>query len=215
MYDAKGEKTWEADLDIYGKVRTFAGRSLSDCPFRYQGQYEDSETGLYYNRFRYYDPNIGGYISQDPIGLEGGFKMYSYVINVNDWIDVFGLKGTYVFIVDDKNKIAYAGKGKWSRFRKSVRQRTSSVFGKVTKPDAWASKYYGNDDIAEMVEAKVIEKLRSQGYTLKNEINSPGLNKLKKVGQATEDLIDKAADDLISEMNKNKGADIKKEKHHH
>jgi RHS repeat-associated protein len=63
---------WETHLDIYGKVRTFAGRSLSDCPFRFQGQYEDSETGLYYNRFRYYSPEIDGYISQDPTGhLQG------------------------------------------------------------------------------------------------------------------------------------------------
>ncbi|MDR1603073.1 MAG: RHS repeat-associated core domain-containing protein [Tannerella sp.] len=52
-------------------MRTFAGRSLSDCPFGYQGQYEDSETGLYYNRFRYYDPSSGAYLSQDPIGLAG------------------------------------------------------------------------------------------------------------------------------------------------
>ncbi|MDR2650841.1 MAG: hypothetical protein LBC68_00800 [Prevotellaceae bacterium] len=50
MYDEQGQLVWEARLDIYGKVHTFAGRSLSDCPFRYQGQYEDSETGLYYNR---------------------------------------------------------------------------------------------------------------------------------------------------------------------
>ncbi|MDR2809405.1 MAG: RHS domain-containing protein [Tannerellaceae bacterium] len=54
MYDEKGQLVWEAHLDIYGKVRTIVGRSLSDCPFRYQGQYEDSETGLYSNRFRYY-----------------------------------------------------------------------------------------------------------------------------------------------------------------
>jgi RHS repeat-associated protein len=93
MYNAKGEKTWEADLDIYGKVRTFAGRSLKDCPFRYQGQYEDSETGLYYNRFRYYDPNIGGYISQDPIGLAGNNPtLYGYVKDTNSWVDEFGLE---------------------------------------------------------------------------------------------------------------------------
>jgi RHS repeat-associated protein len=92
MYDAKGEKTWEAQLDIYGRVRTFVGRSLSDCPFRYQGQYEDAETGLYYNRFRYYDPSIGSYISQDPIGLLGyNPTLYGYVKDVNSWIDVFGL----------------------------------------------------------------------------------------------------------------------------
>ncbi|WP_025004880.1 RHS repeat domain-containing protein [Porphyromonas macacae] len=67
MYNSKGKKTWSAELDIYGCVRTFKGCSLSDCPFRYQGQYEDEETGLYYNRFRYYSPDTGNYISQDPI----------------------------------------------------------------------------------------------------------------------------------------------------
>ncbi|SUB89284.1 Uncharacterized conserved protein [Porphyromonas macacae] len=89
MYNSKGKKIWSAELDIYGCVRTFRGRSLSDCPFRYQGQYE--ETGLYYNRFRYYDPNAGNYISQDPIGLWGGLKLYGYVKDINSWIDLFGL----------------------------------------------------------------------------------------------------------------------------
>jgi RHS repeat-associated protein len=84
MYDEKGEKNWETELDIYGKVRTFAGRSLSDCPFRYQGQYEDSEMGLYYNRFRYYSPT-------DPAGLKEGISLYSYVHDINRWVDTWGL----------------------------------------------------------------------------------------------------------------------------
>jgi RHS repeat-associated protein len=91
MYDEKGTLTWEARLDIYGKVATFAGRSLSDCPFRYQGQYEDSETGLYYNRFRYYSPEEGMYLSKDPICLAGGMKAYSYALNPTIRLDVFGL----------------------------------------------------------------------------------------------------------------------------
>ncbi|MDR2399887.1 MAG: RHS repeat-associated core domain-containing protein, partial [Endomicrobium sp.] len=62
-----------------------------DCPFRYQGQYQDEETGLYYNRFRYYDPSIGAYLSQDPIGLAGGDRLYSYVHDTNIWIDTLGL----------------------------------------------------------------------------------------------------------------------------
>jgi RHS repeat-associated protein len=79
-------------LDIYGRVRTFAARSLSDCPFRYQGQYQDEETGLYYNRFRYYDPSTGNYISQDSIGLAGGNPtLYGYVKDVNSWMDILGL----------------------------------------------------------------------------------------------------------------------------
>nr|WP_306305908.1 RHS repeat-associated core domain-containing protein [Prevotella aurantiaca] len=56
---------WEQELDIYGRQRK---RPSAFIPFKYQGQYEDAETGLYYNRFRYYDPNAGSYISQDPIG---------------------------------------------------------------------------------------------------------------------------------------------------
>ena len=48
-----------------------------------KGQYEDEETGLYYNRFRYYDPSTGAYISQDPIGLAGGSRLYGYVHDTN------------------------------------------------------------------------------------------------------------------------------------
>jgi RHS repeat-associated protein len=83
---------------MYGKVANFAGRSLNDCPYRYQGQYEDSETGLYYNRFRYYDPDSGGYISQDPIGLEGeNPTLYGYVWDINTELDFFGLRNTELY----------------------------------------------------------------------------------------------------------------------
>ena len=96
MYDAGGKKTWEAQLDIYGRVRTFAESSLSECPFRYQGQYHDSETGLYYNRFRYYIPDEGVYISQDPIGLSGNNPtIYGYVEDTNGIVDIFGLAKHY------------------------------------------------------------------------------------------------------------------------
>ena len=65
---------------------------MNDCPFRYQGQYEDSKTGLYYNRFRYYSPDEGMYISQDPIGLAGNNPtLYGYVCDSNTEFDSFGL----------------------------------------------------------------------------------------------------------------------------
>ena len=92
MYDSEGNKIWDCTLDIYGKVAELRGESLHECPFRFQGQYEDAETGLYYNRFRYYDANLGGYISLDPIGLEGNNPtLYGYVKNVNLWVDLIGL----------------------------------------------------------------------------------------------------------------------------
>lgn len=58
LYDGQGVKTWQAQLDSSGAVREGKGNA-QDCPFRYQGQYEDVETGLCYNRFRYYDPETG------------------------------------------------------------------------------------------------------------------------------------------------------------
>jgi RHS repeat-associated protein len=90
VFNDGGEVIWEAALDSYGKLRVEKG-TLGSCPFRYQGQYEDFETGLYYNRFRYYSPEEGSYISQDPIRLNGGSALYSYVANPNAWLDILGL----------------------------------------------------------------------------------------------------------------------------
>ena len=57
---------------------------------RFQGQYLDRDTGLHYNTFRYYDPDIGRFISPDPIGLEGGINLGSYSPNPTSWIDPWG-----------------------------------------------------------------------------------------------------------------------------
>jgi RHS repeat-associated protein len=60
-------------------------------PFRFQGQQFDEETGLHYNRFRYYDPKIGRFVSQDPIGFEGDINFYFYTIDPLQYTDVYGL----------------------------------------------------------------------------------------------------------------------------
>ena len=92
MYDGQGNKTWDCTLDIYGKVLAVDKGTEFDCPFRFQGQYKDSETGLYYNRLRFYDSNIGNYLNQDPTGLIGGNPtLYGYVKNINAQIDLYGL----------------------------------------------------------------------------------------------------------------------------
>ncbi len=97
MFDEAGAKTWFADTDIYGGLINVAG-NRSDCPFRFPGQYEDEETGLYYNRFRYYDAEMGGYISQDPIGLDGDNPtQYAYVHDLLQAIDPLGLLESVTF----------------------------------------------------------------------------------------------------------------------
>ncbi|QPQ30160.1 DUF6531 domain-containing protein [Lysinibacillus sp. JNUCC 51] len=90
-YDGQGNQVWSAQLDVYGRVKEFTGE-CDFIPFRYQGQYEDEETGLYYNRFRYYSPIEGTYVQQDPIGLAGNNPtLYGYTNDPNTMIDPLGL----------------------------------------------------------------------------------------------------------------------------
>jgi len=92
-YENDGNKVWSNELDIYGQSKEF-NSDKDFIPFRYQGQYEDEETGLYYNRFRNYSPIEGMYTQKDPIGLNGGLVLYGYVQDTNNSIDIFGLSCT-------------------------------------------------------------------------------------------------------------------------
>ncbi|RMN26008.1 hypothetical protein ALQ62_03553, partial [Pseudomonas coronafaciens pv. zizaniae] len=84
---------------------------------RFQGQYFDAETGLHYNTFRYYDPEIGRFITQDPIGLSGGIHIYQYALNPIAYIDPLDLafssgKGTHNAIAtlyDSKGNVKASG----------------------------------------------------------------------------------------------------------
>jgi len=88
--DANGEIVWAVSFNAYGNLAV-AYESQIENNLRFQGQYFDSETGLHYNRFRYYDPSCGRFINQDPIGLAGGNNNYLYVPNPTGWVDPFGL----------------------------------------------------------------------------------------------------------------------------
>jgi RHS repeat-associated protein len=90
LTDKRGEVVWSATYETYGQISPLPSDVVENL-IRFQGQYEDHESGLYYNRFRYYDPDIGRYITRDPIGIAGGMNLYSYVHNPVTWIDPLGL----------------------------------------------------------------------------------------------------------------------------
>ena len=119
MIDETGKRVWEETFDLWGKphdhleTRVVGGAILTNVkpreeihpeisqPFRFPGQYHDEETGLYYNRYRYYMPNEGMYTQRDPIGLAGGNPtVYGYVKNTLLQIDPFGL-ATLVELLSD------------------------------------------------------------------------------------------------------------------
>ncbi|MGR4068621.1 RHS repeat-associated core domain-containing protein [Billgrantia sp. C5P2] len=89
----RGDTLWQAQPDDWAAVTNEQGRTAQ--PIRFQGQWHDEESGLYYNRHRYYDPQQGRYISQDPIGLKGGRNLYGYVSNPTGMVDPLGLEGMH------------------------------------------------------------------------------------------------------------------------
>ena len=96
MVDNNGNIVWSGDFTIWGEMLG-AKVAMRECPFRFQGQYYDKETGLHYNYSRYYLPRLARFISQDPLGLEADANLYFYVQNPLSWVDPFGLKGSWSF----------------------------------------------------------------------------------------------------------------------
>ena len=147
-YDSRGNLVWEMLLDVYGKVKE-CHRERTLVPFRYQGQYEDIETGLYYNRFRYYSPQMGMYISSDPIGLAGNNPtLYGYVQDVNICLDWFGLATVYL-----RDSEVYVGKAK-------IDARSRYKGKPITATDIFIN--IPNTDIAQGVEQIVYERMLEQ-----------------------------------------------------
>ncbi|WP_268801098.1 RHS repeat-associated core domain-containing protein [Pseudomonas huanghezhanensis] len=98
LTDSDGETVWSATFQIWGNTP----QETSDLGYgvhqnlRFQGQYLDRETGLHYNTFRYYDPDIGRFTTPDPIGLAGGINLYQYAPNPLGWIDPWGWSCTAI-----------------------------------------------------------------------------------------------------------------------
>ncbi|SEL46706.1 RHS repeat-associated core domain-containing protein, partial [Variovorax sp. YR750] len=95
LTDHGGSVAWSAQYKAWGEAReaiSEAGRRAGfRNPIRFQGQYWDEETGLHYNRYRYYEPRLGRFLSRDPMGLLGGTNTHAYSLNPTEWVDPLGL----------------------------------------------------------------------------------------------------------------------------
>ncbi len=112
LTDRNAQLLWSANYKAWGeaKIQLSAAGVAQDVrnQHRYQGQYYDEETGLHYNRFRYYDPHMARYVSRDPIGLQGGLNNSVYVPDPNQWIDPLGLAKNQYIYYENGQKIGYA-----------------------------------------------------------------------------------------------------------
>nr|WP_153101559.1 RHS repeat-associated core domain-containing protein [Paraburkholderia hayleyella] len=136
---ARLEIVWGAQYRAWGVaqevIRKAAGKASN--PIRFQGQYHDHETGLHYNRYRYYDPEVGRFVSKDPIGYAGGLSLYKYAPNSINWVDPLGLD-TYIINRD------LAAFGDSARSRWNI---VTHTFTATTKSDGSIAHTYswGND----------------------------------------------------------------------
>jgi RHS repeat-associated protein len=100
--DERGRIVWHIDFDAFGRPRGGDLEQLGRVPFRFLGQLADVDLGFHYNYHRWYDPDLGAYLTSDPLGLAGGLHTWNYVPSPFDAWDPFGLihhndPGHYVY----------------------------------------------------------------------------------------------------------------------
>ncbi|ENU4479878.1 TPA: RHS repeat-associated core domain-containing protein, partial [Salmonella enterica subsp. enterica serovar Ordonez] len=148
MTDGGGNIVWEAGYQVWGNLTHEKETRPVQQNLRFQGQYLDRETGLHYNLYRFYDPDIGKFISGDPISIRGGINLYQYAPNPISWIDPFGLscgkvgkveyrniqrtKDYTARLLKNRSDFRYVSNYLISKYKASLR---------VTKVDAYGNKY--------------------------------------------------------------------------
>ena len=113
MTDATGTIAWAADYLPFGQADVTMASVENNL--RFAGQYYDNETGLHYNYFRYYDPQLGRYLRADPKGVMKGFNhLYAYAKNNPlKYLDAFGLECKLIYDnksllnSDSKDEVVY------------------------------------------------------------------------------------------------------------
>lgn len=142
LTNEEGKLHWRQDVGTWGETRSeyadeegSGWRKIWDgAPeenLRFAGQYLDRETGLHYNTFRYYAPDMGRFITPDPIGLLGGINLYSYAPNPLSWFDPLGLEKCLLSAAD-KKKMGDAPNGMDSPHRHHI--------GRENAPKNWSKQ---------------------------------------------------------------------------
>ncbi len=166
LTDELGRVVWSSSYDVHGQISDLHVDKRENH-LRFPGQYEDAETGLFYNFHRYYDPASGRYINKDPIGLLGGLNHYEYTHNPINWSDPLGLDD--VFRGDDFYKGGDMGlplgseadiMTPWEHVRRESNQ--SSIFTSFSDTRASALKFTKGNNVYK-VSMDDLRRLETEG----------------------------------------------------
>src|SRR5208337_941602 len=154
LSDASGTLANTYTYDSFGNLVTSSGNLVNS--FRYTGREFDTETSLYYYRARYYDPQSGRFLSEDPIGYKGGINFYSYVGNSS------------AMLIDPKGNYA----------RLDPNSRCARVFAKAFKTDLCAIGFANafNEAASKIPIYTVPSEQRPNASKTQNEVSGNGNN---------------------------------------
>ncbi len=177
LVDIGGALAWRSRTTLWGTPVADEPGAVS-CPLRFPGQYHDAETGLNFNFFRYYSPVTAGYVSPDPLGLDGGPNPHEYVPNPLVWTDPMGEKcehGSYTNTFASGKK--YHGKGSRVRSQRSAR-KTAREFN----DDHVATDWKPSPSEAESFKDEA-RRIRADGGPARGDLSKPNYNKIDSPGE--------------------------------
>ncbi|AZF40087.1 Rhs-family protein [Pseudomonas sp. R4-39-08] len=145
LTESDGQSVWRATYQVWGNTCEEVRKPyyIEEQNLRFQGQYLDRETGLHYNTFRFYDPDVGRFTTPDPAGLNGGLNFYTYAPNPVGWLDPYGLSNgplKCMAVKDSGHHVPAVRKSKGRPFEVSRSDKTRpTIFptGKNPEHDHW------------------------------------------------------------------------------
>ena len=184
LFNPQGKRTWrKAPNSLWGLPLLSSWERKQAEPLNpnllFAGQYTDDESGLAYNRFRYYDPQSGNYLASDPIGLLGGETPYAYVHNPMGWVDPFGLAKCPTLIRDSLGRIKNAeatvvrgALGKGTGVNKAAKEYMRKNLDALPGDDAGhiLAKMFGGQGGKNNIFPQLMKKNRGEYRTFEKEI---------------------------------------------
>ncbi|WP_275558591.1 RHS repeat-associated core domain-containing protein, partial [Pseudomonas sp. 2(2015)] len=166
LTDDSGEAVWQARYQVWGNTlqEVREAHFIEEQNLRFQGQYLDRETGLHYNTFRFYDPDIGRFTQPDPIGLLGGSNLYQYAQNPVRWIDPLGLETTLYRSMSLDEYSSLMKTGTWS----SHGTMEGKWFAESYKDAVTWGKTMGHGGDFRIVQVKVPDKIANAAFSSAN-----------------------------------------------
>ncbi|WP_143530628.1 RHS repeat-associated core domain-containing protein, partial [Rodentibacter sp. Ppn85] len=216
MTDSQGKLIWRGCYDVWGGLhydRYLAQQNQGHQPFRLQNQYVDQETGLHYNFLRYYEPITGRFMTQDPIGLQGGMNFYRFADNAQGWVDPLGLarfctrRLRYVPLSTDIDK-NFRGGLDLGVFHehiffdngRNIGYTDTGIFSETSMKGYKCSSIHFDDDIMN----KAVENVKKQETSYLEKTDDGGLIEKKKLrfGNDNYNMLKNNCQDFATEVEK-------------